>query len=148
MNFVDLIIQNKLLEAKHLINEKLNVLVLETLKEAKLYVTEDLYENVELDEATYRKNPNIIRMGRISKVRRRLRRNKQGRIVLQKNRRRSTVKGYKIKGNRLMRIPTITRLKKARKLKLSWKTSRKAKLRRSLLKRKMTMRRRQSMGLR
>ena len=86
-------------------------------------------------------------MGRINKIRRRVRRNAKGRIVVQKNRRRSGIKGYQISGNRVVRIPAIVRLRKARLLKRSWKTTRRAKLRRSLLKRKLSMRRRSSLGL-
>jgi hypothetical protein len=101
-------------------------------------------EVLELDEA----NANIIKMGRITKVRRRIRRNAKGRITVQKNVRKSGIKGYRISGNTVKRIPATVRLKKARLLKRSWKTTRKAKLRRTLLKRKMSMRRRSSLGLR
>ena len=67
---------------------------------------------------------------------------------VQKSKRRSGIKGYRIVGNTVRRIPAAARLKKARLLKRSWKTTRRAKLRRSLLKRKMSMRRRASIGLR
>jgi len=87
-------------------------------------------------------------MGRIQKVRRRIRRNKQGRIVLQRNVQRSALKGYKISGKTVKRIPANVRLHKARMLKRSWKTTRKAKLRRTLFKRRMSMMRRKSIGLR
>ena len=112
-----------------------------------------LFEEIEVDEevleeAAKRRNPNIVKMGRITKVRRRIRRNKKGRIVVQKNVKKSGVKGYRISGNTVKRIPATVRLRKARLLKRSWKTTRKAKLRRTLLKRKMSMRRRKSMGLR
>jgi hypothetical protein len=106
-----------------------------------------MFEEIEeqLDE---KRNPNLIKMGRITRVRRRIRRNAKGRIVVQKNRRRSGIKGYRISGNTVKRISATERLRKARLLKRSWKTTRRAKLRRSLLKRKMSMRRRASMGLR
>ena len=99
-----------------------------------------------LDEA--KRNPNIVKMGRVKKIRRRIRRNAKGRIVIQKNVRKSAIKGYRISGNTVKRIPAAVRLRKARLLKRSWKTSRRAKLRRTLLKRKMSMRRRKSIGLR
>jgi hypothetical protein len=86
-------------------------------------------------------------MGRINKIRRRIRRNAKGRIVVQKNRRRSGIKGYRISGNTVKRIPATVRLRKARLLKRSWKTTRRAKLRRTLIKRKMSMRRRAGLGL-
>jgi hypothetical protein len=103
------------------------------------YVVEDMLEEG---------NINIIKQGRVEKIRRRIRRNAKGRIVVQKNRKRSGIKGYRIAGgNRVVRISATARIKKARLLKRSWKTTRRAKLRRTLLKRKMSMRRRSSMGL-
>lgn len=146
MRFVDLILSNKLDEAKDILKSRLDEIVSKRLQEAKRYVAEDMLEEVEeLDEAG---NPNIIKMGRVNKIRRRIRRNAKGRIVVQKNVRKSGIKGYRISGNTVKRIPATVRLKKARLLKRSWKTTRKAKLRRTLLKRKMSMRRRSSLGLR
>ena len=145
VRFVDLILSNKLDEAKDILRSRLNEIVSKRLQEAKRYVAEDMLEEVEeLDEAG---NANIIKMGRINKIRRRVRRNAKGRIVVQKNVRKSGIKGYRISGNTVKRIPATVRLKKARLLKRSWKTTRKAKLRRTLLKRKMSMRRRSSLGL-
>jgi hypothetical protein len=145
MRFVDLILSNKLDEAKDILRSRLDEIVSKRLQEAKRYVAEDMLEEVEeLDEAG---NANIIKMGRINKIRRRVRRNAKGRIVVQKNVRKSGIKGYRISGNTVKRIPATVRLKKARLLKRSWKTTRKAKLRRTLLKRKMSMRRRSSLGL-
>jgi len=146
VRFVDLILSNKLDEAKDILRSRLDEIVSKRLQEAKRYVAEDMLEEVEeLDEAG---NANIIKMGRINKIRRRIRRNAKGRIVVQKNVRKSGIKGYRISGNTVRRIPATARLKKARLLKRSWKTTRKAKLRRTLLKRKMSMRRRSSLGLR
>jgi hypothetical protein len=95
----------------------------------------------ELNEA------NIVRQGRIQKIRRRIRRNAKGRIIVQRNVKRSAIKGFRISGNTVKRIPAMARINKARKLKRYWKTKGKAKLGRTLLKRKMSMRRRQSMGI-
>jgi hypothetical protein len=146
VRFVDLILANKLDEAKDVLRSRLSEIVSKRLQEAKRYVAADMLEEVEeLDEAG---NANIIKMGRINKIRRRVRRNAKGKIVVQKNVRKSGIKGYRISGNTVKRIPATVRLKKARLLKRSWKTTRKAKLRRTLLKRKMSMRRRSSLGLR
>ena len=144
MNFVELVALNRLDEAKEKLVAHLNHIMASHLDEAKRYVAADQYEEVELDEA---RNPNLVKMGRITKIRRRIRRNAKGRIVVQKNKRRSGIKGYKISGNTVKRISATTRIRKARLLKRSWKTTRRAKLRRSLLKRKMSMRRRASLGL-
>ena len=146
MSFVNSIINNKLSEAKELILARLEEIIAKRLQEAKRYVAEDMSEEF-LDEAKKR-NPNIIKMGRIQKIRRRIRRNAKGRIVLQRNVQRSGVKGYRISGKTVKRIPANVRLHKARMLKRSWKTTRKAKLRRTLFKRRMSMMRRKSIGLR
>lgn len=152
MNFVDLILQNKLDEAKELIFERLNDIASIRMEEAKPYIVDAMFEEIEVDEevleeAAKKRNPNIQKMGRITKVRRRIRRNKKGKIVVQRNVKKSGLKGYRISGNTVKRIPATVRLRKARLLKRSWKTTRKSKLRRTLLKRKMSMRRRQAMGL-
>ena len=145
MSFVSSLIENKLDEAKEKLFAHLNEIVAKRLAEAKRYVAEDMFNEV-LDEAT--QNRNIIKMGRVQKIRRRIRRNAKGRIVVQKNIRRSGIKGYRLSGNTVKRIPATVRLRKARLLKRSWKTTRRAGLRRSLMKRKMSMRRRSSIGLR
>jgi len=145
MSFLNSLIENKLDEAKDKLFAHLNEVVAKRLAEAKRYVAEDMFEKV-LDEA--KRNTNIIKQGRIQKIRRRVRRNAKGRIVVQKNVKRSGIKGYRISGNTVKRIPATVRLRKARLLKRSWKTTRRAKLRRTLVKRKMSMRRRSSIGLR
>jgi hypothetical protein len=144
MNFLDKLIEGKLDEFKQVIFNRLNEIMTKRLEEAKRYVAED---NFEFIEENIRRSSNIIRMGRISKIRRRIRRDRKGKITIQKNRRRSGIKGYRISGNVVRRIPAVERLRKARLLKRSWKTTRRAKLRRSLLKRKLSMRRRSSLGL-
>lgn len=146
MNLINLLIKNKLVEAKKQFNEKLSDKIILALEEKKKLLFKDFFEEHGLLEAIKR-NPNIIKMGRINKIRRRVRRNAKGKIVIQKNRRRSGIKGYQISGNRVVRIPAVVRLRKARLLKRSWKTTRRTKLRRSLLKRKLSMRRRSSLGL-
>lgn len=152
MNFVDLILQNKLDEAKELIFARLDEIASVRMEEAKPYIVDAMYEEVEVDEevleeAAKKRNPNIVKMGRILKIRRRIRRNKKGRIVVQRNVKKSGLKGYRMSGSIVKRIPATVRLRKARLLKRSWKTTRKSKLRRTLMKRKMSMRRRQAMGL-
>lgn len=143
MSVLDSIIHRQLGEAKDIIFARMNELVAKRLSEAKRYLVADIFEEVELDEAS----SNIVKMGRIQKIRRRIRRNKKGRIIVQRNVRRSGIKGYRISGNSVKRITATARIHKARMLKRSWKTTRKSKLRRSLLKRKMSMRRRSSMGI-
>lgn len=149
MSFVEHIINSKLEEAREAIFARLDELVAQKLEEAKPFVVDEMFEEVEwedLDEAIKR-NTNIVKMGRIHKIRRRIRRNQKGRIIVQRNVRKSGLKGYRMSGNTVRRISATVRLSKARKLKRSWKTTRRAKLRRTLIKRKLSMRRRTSIGL-
>jgi hypothetical protein len=141
MSIIDLIFQNKLSEAKEEIFSRLNDIVAKRIEESKRALAADIYDE-ELTEA------NVIRQGRIQKIRRRIRRNAKGQIVVQRNVKRSAIKGFRISGNTVKRIPATARIQKARKLKRYWKTKGRAKMNRVLLKRKMSMRRRKSMGIR
>jgi hypothetical protein len=145
VSLVELIVNGRLAEAKEIVFARLDVISSDRLQEEKIVVAQDTYTLVEeqLDEAS----PNIVKMGRIKKIRRRIRRNAKGRIIVQKNVRKSAIKGFRVSGNRVVRIPAIQRIQKARKLKRYWQTKGKAKLRRTLLKRKMSIRRRTSMGI-
>ena len=142
MRLVDLIGQGRFADAKEFIDLQLEDLAKKRLVEVKKIIATDIYEEVEeIAEA------NIQRMGRIQKIRRRIRRNAKGRIIVQRNVKRSAIKGFRISGNTVKRIPAMQRINKARKLKRYWKTKGKAKLNRTLLKRKMSLRRRKSMGI-
>ena len=147
MTLIDLIAQNKLAEAKEIIFNRLDEIAAEHLNEEKVYVASNTYTEVEVEEQLDEATPNVVKMGRIKKIRRRIRRNAKGQIVVQKNVRKSAIKGYRVTGNRVVRIPALQRINKARKLKRYWKTKGKSKLRRTLLKRKMSLRRRTSMGI-
>ena len=98
----------------------------------------------ELSEAF---NPNRQKVGRIIKIRRRIRRDKKGKIVIQKNKRKSAIKGFRISGNKVVRVSAVSRMKKSRNLKKFWRSKGRSKLRRTLLKRKMSMNRRKAIGL-
>lgn len=142
MRLIDLILENKLVEAKEELFTRLNEVASKRLEEIKRTIAADIYEEVEvIDEA------NIQRMGRIQKIRRRIRRNAKGRIIVQRNVKRSAIKGFRISGNTVKRIPAMARIQKARKLKRYWKTKGRARLNRTLLRRKMSLRRRTSMGI-
>ena len=144
MRFVDLILQNKLVEAKQLFFAQLSERICKRLEEKRREISADIYG----DDADILDEGNIVRQGRIQKIRRRIRRDAKGRIIVQRNVRRSAVKGYRVSGTTVKRIPVTQRLQKARKLKRYWKTKGKARLNRTLLRRKMSTRRRKSMGIR
>ena len=105
MSLVDLIVSGRLAEAKELVFAMLDEMSSERLQEEKIVVGQDTYTLVEevLDEAS----TNVIKMGRVKKIRRRIRRNAQGRIIVQKNVRKSAIKGYRVSGNSVKRIPAI-----------------------------------------
>ena len=146
MRIIDSIISGDYSNTKKLIEQRFSEIVSEKVSALKEEVKKEIIPECSLVEAAGR-NPNIVKMGRVQKIRRRIRRNAKGRIVVQRNRKRSGIKGYRVSGNTVKRISATERLRKARLLKRSWKTTRRAKLRRTLLKRKMSMRRRASMGL-
>lgn len=147
MKLIELIAQGKLIEAKEVIFERLNKIAANELSKASVSIGANMFEEVEdLEEAN--KSSNRVKMGRVIKIRRRIRRNKKGRIILQRNVRKSAVKGYRISGNTVKRITAIQRINKSRKLKRYWKSKGRAKLGRTLLKRKMSNIRRKSMGIR
>ena len=148
VSLVELIVNGKLNEAKEIVFNLLDIMASNRLHEEKEFVASNTYVLVDEEEQLDEASPNIIKMGRIKKIRRRIRRNAKGRIIVQKNVKKSAIKGYRVSGSRVVRIPAIQRIQKARKLKRYWKTKGRAKLRRTLLKRKMSIRRRQSMGIR
>jgi len=145
MNLIELISTNRLIEARELIFNRLNEHFEEKLQEEAEFIGSNIY--IESDELIEEASTNIIKIGRIKKIRRRIRRNKKGRIIVQRNIRKSAIKGFRISGNKVVRIPAVQRIQKARKLKRYWKTKGRSKLRRTLLKRKMSLRRRTSMGI-
>lgn len=147
MKLINLIAQGKLIETKEIVFERLNKIASNELSKVTVVTGANMFEEVEeLEEAN--KSSNRIKQGRVIKIRRRIRRNAKGRIVLQRNVRKSAIKGYRVSGNTVKRITAIQRINKSRKLKRYWKSKGRAKLGRTLLKRKMSNIRRKSMGIR
>ena len=140
MNLINALLSNDIIKFKELVYEQLSVIAVRKLEEEKKEIASAQFE-VELEEG------NIITTGRVQRIRRRIRRNKKGRIAVQRNVRRSAIKGYRLSGNTVKRIPVQQKMHKARMLKRYWKTKGRSKLKRTLMKRKMSMRRRKSMGI-
>lgn len=140
MELIRLIIDSKLSEFKDKVFERLCEIADIFLDEYKEDIAESLYP---LDE-----NANIVKMGRIKKFRRRIRRDKNGKIIIQRNAQRSSMKGYRISGKTLKRITAVQKMRKAQNLKRAWRTKRRSKLQTSLLKRRASLRRRKSLGIR
>lgn len=140
MRLIDALLSNDLIKFKELVYEQLHSIAARKLEEEKKEIAANQFE-VELEEG------NIITTGRVQRIRRRIRRNKKGKIAVQRNVRRSAIKGYRLSGNTVRRIPVQQKMHKARMLKRYWKTKGRSKLKRTLMKRKMSMRRRKSMGI-
>ena len=140
MNLINALLSNDIIKFKKLVYEQLSIIAARKLEEEKKEIASAQFE-VELEEG------NIITTGRVQRIRRRIRRNKKGRIAVQRNVRRSAIKGYRLSGNTVRRIPVQQKMHKARMLKRYWKTKGRSKLKRTLMKRKMSMRRRKSMGI-
>jgi hypothetical protein len=139
---IDDIIRQRLEDAKEKIFASLDEMLERKLIALKRTIASDYFE--ELSEAF---NPNRQKVGRIIKIRRRIRRDKKGKMVIQKNKRKSAIKGFRISGNKVVRVSAVSRMKKTRNLKKFWRSKGRAKLRRTLLKRKMSMNRRKAIGL-
>lgn len=101
--------------------------------------TEEESEVDQLDEAS--RNPNVMRQGRTKVVKARVRGGK-----VQRRKRLSAVKGYTIRGGKLKRMSAQERLRRKRGQRVG-KIKRKAKQARALMRRKRSMRRRASLGL-
>jgi hypothetical protein len=139
---IDDIIRQRFEDAKDIIFASLDEMLERKLIALKRTIASDYFE--ELSEAF---NPNRQKVGRIIKIRRRIRRDKKGKMVIQKNKRKSAIKGFRISGNKVVRVSAVSRMKKSRNLKKFWRSKGRSKLRRTLLKRKMSMNRRKAIGL-
>ena len=140
MNLINALLSNDIIKFKELVYEQLSIIAVRKLEEEKKEIASAQFE-VELEEG------NIITTGRVQRIRRRIRRNKKGRISVQRNVRRSAIKGYRLSGNTVRRIPVQQKMHKSRMLKRYWKTKGRSKLKRTLQKRKMSINRRKSMGI-
>jgi len=127
------IITKNLAEAKQQIHATLNKLVEERILSLKKKIAESVYGPI--SEA------NVIRQGRTLLIRRRFRRGK-----LQRNVRKSAVKGFTLRAGKLKRIPIATRIRNRIKQKRAARL-RRAHKQQTLRKRKLTMRKRKAMGI-
>ena len=141
--FVSRLLSNNLVEARNELDVKIRSLVEQKLNQIKLRVTAEIYEDigVEVDFVDDLSEGNVLRMGRTKVVRVRIR---QGKV--QRRRKLSAVKGYTIRGGRMTRMSPMERRNRKIGARRS-KFKRRAKLRQSLRKRKMSLRRRTAMGL-
>ena len=131
-DFVSKLLAGSLVEARELLDDKLDVLIEERLTEEKAKMALEMFD---LDEG------NVQRMGRMKLVRVRIRKGK-----IQRRRKVSGVKGFTFRGGRMIRMSPMERRNRKMAARRS-KFKRRAKLGQALRKRKMSLRRRSSMGL-
>lgn len=132
MNIVALIALGQLAEAKAAVHK-----VLETLRETKLDEGRKEVGSV-LTEMPSR---NRMKQGRTVLIRRRIRKGK-----LQRNIRRSAVKGFTLRRGKITRIPVAKRIH-MRIVQKRASRKRKAHLQQSLRKRKLSLRKRKALGI-
>lgn len=136
-NFIDALLSNNLIEAKRILDERLDELADDVLTDVKEDMALEMF-NIDLDEL---EEGNIMKMGRTKMIRVRIRGGK-----IQRRKKLSAVKGYTTRGGKLVRMSPVERRNRKMASRRS-KFKRRAKLRQALRKRKMSLRRRSAMGL-
>jgi hypothetical protein len=131
-DFVSKLLAGSLVEAREMLENKLDELIEERLTEEKAKLALEMFD---LEEG------NIQRMGRMKLVRVRIRKGK-----VQRRKKVSAVKGFTMRGGRMIRMSPMERRHRKMGARRS-KFKRRAKLGQALRKRKMSLRRRNSMGL-
>jgi hypothetical protein len=128
-DFIDCLFHGDLIEAKEALVDRIEELINEKISQFELDITD------ELDEA------NIQKMGRTKLIRVRIRKGK-----VQRRKKFSAVKGYTIRGGKLVRMsPQERRHRKMAARRAKFK--RRSKLTQSMRKRTLSMRKRKAMGL-
>ena len=135
--FVSNILSNNVLEAKNILISRLKEIIEEKIEVVRLRVSAELDEEFDLLEAK-----NVTKQGRTKLTRVRVRGGK-----VQRRRKSSAVKGYTIRGGKLVRMSSAERRHRKMAARRA-KFKRRAKLRQALRKRKMSLRKRRAMGIR
>jgi hypothetical protein len=140
-DFVSKILSNKLAEAKNDLDKKIQNLVNEKINQVKVKLAAEMYDNFEIVEEEELSEGNVLRMGRTKLIRIRIRRGKVQRRV-----KKSAVPGYTMRGGKLTRMMPQERRRRKIGARRS-KFKRRAKLKQSLRKRRMSLRKRTALGL-
>ena len=136
-SFIDALLSNNLIEAKRILDERLDELADDALTDVKDDMALEMFD-VDLNEL---EEGNIMKMGRTKMIRVRIRGGK-----IQRRKKLSAVKGYTTRGGKLVRMSPVERRNRKMASRRS-KFKRRSKLRQSLRKRKISLRRRSAMGL-
>lgn len=139
-DFVSKLLQNKIVEAKEVLNQRIQDLVNERVNQVKLRIAAEMYDDFEVEEEEI-SEANVQKMGRTQLIRVRFRKGK-----IQRRVKKSAVPGFTIRGGRLVRMSPQERRHRKMAARRS-KFKRRSKLRQSLRKRQMSLRKRKAMGL-
>ena len=103
-SLVDAILAGDASEVKRLVKEKLEELAREKIEFLKEAVVEEIYNDLdyELEVLEEKANRNVVKSGRTKLIRVRVRKGK-----VQRRKRFSAVKGYTIRGGRMMRMSSM-----------------------------------------
>lgn len=140
-DFVSKILSNQLNEAKEALENRIEELIDEKLDLLKQKIAADLYDEIGLEVRLEEGIRNVLKTGRTKVVRVRIRKGK-----VQRRKKFSAVKGWTFRGGKLTRMSPIERRNRKMAARRS-KFKRRAKLRQSLRKRQMSLRKRRAMGL-
>lgn len=138
MSPIALILTGRGAEAKPVVMRALSIIAEKKLAILKKMIGDVVYEDAQekIDEA------NIMRQGRTVLIRRRIRKGK-----LQRNVRRSAVRGFTLRRGKITRIPVAKRIH-MRIVQRRAARKRKAHLQQTLRKRKLSLRKRKALGIR
>lgn len=138
------IVSENAIAFKEAMKQRLTELVNEKINQVKMRVANEMYEGIHLDVDFVEEElteGNIQKMGRTKLIRVRIRGGK-----VQRRKKLSSVKGYTIRGGKMIRMSPQERRNRKLAARRS-KFKRRAKLRQALRKRKISLRRRRAMGL-
>jgi uncharacterized protein (UPF0335 family) len=135
-DFVSKILAGNLTEAKEALKQHIERLVDEKLEQTKQKIADDIYGKYVAEGIR-----NVLKTGRTKIVRVRIRKGK-----IQRRKKLSGVKGWTFRGGKLTRMSPLERRNRKVAAKRS-KFKRRAKLRQSIRKRSMSLRKRRAMGL-
>ncbi len=144
MQFVSKLLADNVLEAKNILDSKLKQMVENRLNHLKLRLAAEMFEGCGVDvgfETKELSEANIQKMGRTRIVRIRIRGGKVQRRVKQ-----SSVPGFTIRGGKLIRMSSMERRHRKMAARRA-KFKRRAKMKQSIRKRKMSLRKRGNYGL-
>lgn len=146
-DLVSKLLSNKVVEARSLLDVKIKGLIDEKINQIKMRLAVEMFEDTdvemyfeELDEGTVQRT-NVQKMGRTKIIKFRVRKGK-----IQRRKKFSSVKGYTIRGGKMTRMmPAERRHRHISSIRSKFK--RRAKLVQTLRKRRISLRKRRSVGL-